>query len=232
MRVVGSAAMSEAVAERPSWRISFRWLIAVALGLALIAFLAGSRIYRHYGGYRPMALMHVPQTMRYRARVDLGDTARAPQLRPLFVAMDPRGLRRKALEQRLGTSLESVVHEVAFGVGPAPTDFVVVLGLQLQAETGLPPAKSVCEALALDGIHSQPTETGCRLGDGAIVAQALDDMVVVASHPDLVKDLLGRPDIGDRLGFSGPSVRGVAPEIPELGREAQQLAQLFGAKYP
>jgi hypothetical protein len=232
MRVVGSAAMSEAVAERPAWRISFRWLVAVALGLALIAFVAGSRIYQHYGGYRPMALMHVPQTVRYRARVELNDAERAPQLRPLLVAMDPRGLRRKTLEQKLGAPLSTVVHELAFGVGPAPTDFVVVFGLQLQAETGLPPAQSVCEALAGDGIRSEPTAAGCRLADGTIVTQALDGMVVIASHADLVKGLLGRPDIGDRLGFSGPSVRGVAPEVPELGREAQQLAQLLGVKYP
>lgn len=224
--------MSEAVAERPTWHISFRWLMAVALGLALVAFVAGRRIYQHYGGYRPMALMHVPQTMRYRARVELNDAARAPLLHPLLVAMDPRGLRLKALEQQLGTPLAQVVHEVAFGAGPAPTDFVVVFGLQLPAETRLPPAKSVCEALASDGIRSEATETGCRLPDGAIVAQALDGMVVVASRADLVKDLLGRPEIGDRLGFSGPSVRGVAPELPELGREAQQLAQLLGVRFP
>lgn len=223
--------MSEAVADRPTWRISFRWLIAVALGLALIAFVAGSRIYQNYGGYRPMALMHVPQTMRYRARVEFSDTERAPLLRPLLVAMDPRGRRLPALEQRLGVSAAAVVRELAFGVGPAPTDFVLVLGLQLPAK-GLSPAKALCEVLASDGIRSESSETGCRLSGGAIVAEALDGMLVVASHPDLVKGLLGKPEIGDRLGFSGPSVRGVAPEPPELEREAQQLAQLLGVEYP
>lgn len=224
--------MSEIALERPGTRIPFRWLIAVALGLALVAFVAGRGIYQRYGGYRPLALAHVPPTMRYRARVDLGDTTRVPHLHPLLVSLDPRGLRLKALEQKLGISAARVVKEVAFGSGPAPTDFVVVFGLQLQAETGLSAAKSVCEVLASDGIRSQPTDRGCRLSDGAIVAQALDGMLVLASHEDLVKGLLGRPEIGDRLGFSGPSVRGVAPEPPELGREAQQLAQLIGVKYP
>jgi hypothetical protein len=232
MRMVASAAMSEAVADRPSPSISFRWLMAVALGLALVAFVVGRRIYVHYGGYRPMALAHVPPTMRYRARVELGDTARVEQLRPLLVAMDPRGVRWQALQRELGANASSFARELAFGAGPSPNDFVLVLGLQLQAETGLHAAKSVCEALASDGIRSEPTTTGCRLSDGAIVAEALDGALLIASRPALVKDFLGRPDIGDRLGFSGPSVRGVAPEIPELGREAQQLAQLIGVKYP
>jgi hypothetical protein len=224
--------MNDVAVERPSVRISFRWLVAVALGLALVAFVAGRRIYEHYGGYKPMALAHVPQTMRYRARVEFGDKQRAPQLRPLLVSMDPRGVRLQALEQKLGVSAASVAKELAFGVGPAPTDFVVVVGLQLQAEAGLHPAKALCEVLASDAVPSKPTATGCRLADGAIVAQALDGMVVLASSEELVKGLLGRPEIGDRLGFSGPSVRGVAPEVPELGREAQQLAQLFAVQYP
>jgi hypothetical protein len=224
--------MTDAAIERPSVRLSFRWVVAIALGLALVAFVAGRRIYDRYGGYKPMALAHVPQTMRYRARVDLSDRARAPQLHPLLVSMDPRGVRLAALEQKLGVSARQVVKELAFGVGPTPTDFVVVFGLQLPDGAGPRAAKSVCEVLGNDGIRSQPTETGCRLEDGAIVAEALDGTLVVASREELVKGLLGRPDIGDRLGFSGPSVRGVAPEPPELGREAQQLAQLFGVKYP
>lgn len=230
--MVASAAMSEAVADRPSWRISFRWLIALALGLALIAFVAGSRIYERYGGYRPMALMHVPPTMRYRARVELSDTTRAPLLRPLLVALDPRGQRLPALEKKLGVSAGSAARELAFGVGPAPDDFVLVVGLQLPTQPGLHRAKALCEVLANDGIRSEPTDTGCRLSGGAIVAEALDGMLVVASRPDLAQGLLGKPDIGDRLGFSGPSVRGVAPEPPELEREAQQLAQLIGVEYP
>ena len=224
--------MTDAAIERPSVRLSFRWVAAIALGLALIAFVAGRRIYVEYGGYKPVALAHVPPAMRYRARVDLGDNARAPQLHPLLVSMDPRGVRRPALEKKLGISAGQGVKELAFGVGPTPTDFVVVIGLQLPGETGPRAAKSVCEVLSTDGIRSQPTERGCRLEDGAIVAQALDGMLVVASREELVKGLLGRPDIGDRLGFSGPSARGVAPDVTELGREAQQLAQLFGVKYP
>jgi hypothetical protein len=55
---------------------------------------------------------------------------------------------------------------------------------------------------------------------------------VVASRPELVKGLLVMPDLGDRLGFSGPSVRGAAPEVAELGREASTLAQRLSAKYP
>ena len=49
---------------------------------------------------------------------------------------------------------------------------------------------------------------------------------------ELVKGLLVMPDLGDRLGFSGPSVRGAAPEVAELGREASTLAQRLSAKYP
>jgi hypothetical protein len=230
--VVGSAAMSAVLAERPSVRISFRWLMAVVLGLALIAFVAGRWVYRTYGGYRPVALVHVPQTMRYRARVELGDAARVQAVQPLLVALDPRHVRVPALEQKLGAPLSSLVRELAFGVGPAPTDFVLVFGLQLPPERSSTLARTLCETLASDGIQSQPTETGCRLADGAIVANSLDGMLLIASQAELVRELLGRPDIGDRLGFSGPSVRGVAPKVEELGREAQQLAQLLGVRYP
>jgi hypothetical protein len=224
--------MSDVAAERPSVRISFRWLMAIVLGLAVVASVAGRWVYVTYGGYRPVALVHVPQTMRYRARVQLGDAGRVQALQPLLVALDPRHVRAPALERTLGAPLPSLVRELAFGVGPIPTDFVLVFGVQLPAERSASLAEALCEVLSSDGIQSQPTKTGCRLPDGAIVAQALDGMVVVASHAELVKDLLGRPEIGDRLGFSGPSVRGVAPEIPELGREAQQLAQLLGVKFP
>lgn len=228
--MVASAAMSVAV-DRPGIRVSFRWLLAVALGLAAVAFVAGRFVFKRYGGYRPMALMHVPQTVRYRARVELNDAQRRPLIAPLLHALDPRGVRVAAIEKKLGLSAEQV-HELAFGVGPDPYDFVVVLGFKPSRELGLSAGAAACEALATDGIRSQPTSNGCRLEDGAIVAATPDDTLVIASRQELVKGLLERVDIGDRLGFSGPSVRGVAPELPELGREASTLAQRISAKYP
>jgi hypothetical protein len=224
--------MSEAVVERPAWRISFRGLAGVVLALSLVAIVAGRYIYVRYGGYKPLALAHVPQTMRYRARVELGDEKRVQAIAPLLTMLDPRHLRLPALEQKLGVSAKQVAHEVAFGVGPDPYDFVLVFGLQPQAGTGLPPAKALCEVLAGDGIHTEPVENGCRLADGGLIAETSDGSVVVASRAELVKGLLGMPDIGDRLGFSGPSVRGVAPRIDELGREASTLAQRLSSKYP
>lgn len=224
--------MSEAVVERPAWRVSFRFLCAVALGLALVAYVAGRYVYFTYGGYRPLALAHVPQTMRFRARVELSDPQRAPALAPLLRALDPRHTRLPALEKKLGVSAHAVVREVAVGAGPDPFDFVLVFGLQLQAGRGLPPAKAVCEVLAEDGVRTAPADGGCLWGDGGIVASTPQGAVVVASRRELVKGLLGTPDIGDRLGFSGPSVRGVAPEPADLGREASTLAQRISAQYP
>ena len=223
--------MNDAV-ERPSVRISFRLLMSIALGLAVIAFVAGRQIYIRYGGYRPLALVHVPPTVRYRARVDLTDVQRVAAIEPLLNALDPRHIRVAALEQKLGVSFKKAAHEVAFGVGPDPFDFVLVLGLQLQAGTGLPAAKALCEVLGSDGIRSQPTESGCRLEDGAVVGGTPDGAVVVASRVELIKGLLDMPDLGDRLGFSGPSVRGAAPEVGELGRETSTLVQRLSAKYP
>lgn len=224
--------MSEAVIDRPAWRTSFRVLIAGALGLAAVAFVAGRYVYFNYGGYRPLALAHVPQTMRYRARVDFTDQQRAPALAPLLRSLDPRHARLPALEKKLGVSGSAAVRELAFGAGPDPFDFVLVFGLQLQAGTGLPPAQAVCAVLSEDGIRSEPTQNGCSWGDGGIVASTPQGALVIASRAALVKGLLGTPDIGDRLGFSGPSVRGVAPEPAELGREASTLAQRISAKYP
>lgn len=224
--------MSEAVAERPAWRISFRLLVGIALGLALVAFVAGRYVYFKYGGYRPLALAHVPQTMRYRARVELSDQPRVVAIEPLLTVLDPRHQRLAALEQKLGVAPRSLAHEFAFGTGPDPFDFVLVWGLQLQAEAGLPPAKALCDVLGNDGVRVEATDGGCRLLDGGVVASTPDGAVVVASRAELVKDTLGMPDLGDRLGFSGPSVRGVAPRVDELGREAATLAQRIAAKYP
>ena len=231
MPVVASAAMNEAV-ERPSVRMSFRLLMSIALSLAVIAFVAGRQIYIRYGGYRPLALVHVPPTVRYRARVDLTDAQRVAAVEPLLNALDPRHTRAAALEQKLGVSLKQVAQEVAFGVGPDPFDFVLVLGLQLQAGTGLPAAKALCEVLNSEAIRSQPTETGCRLEDGVVVGGTPDGALVVASRAELVKGLLVMPDLGDRLGFSGPSVRGAAPKVDELSREVSTLVQRLSAKYP
>jgi hypothetical protein len=229
--VVASAAMNDAV-ERPSVRISFRLLISIALGLAVIAFVAGRQIYARYGGYRPLALVHVPPNVRYRARVDFTDTKRVAAVQPLLDAVDPRHTRVAALEQKLGVSLKQVAQEVALGVGPDPLDFVLVLGLQLQAGTGLPAAKALCDVLSSDGIRSQPTETGCQLGDGAVVGGTPDGALVMASRAELIKGLLEMPQLGDRLGFSGPSVRGAAPKVDELTREVSTLAQHLSAQYP
>jgi hypothetical protein len=223
--------MNDAV-ERPSVRISFRLLMSIALGLAVLAFVAGRQIYQRFGGYRPLALVHVPPTVRYRARVDLNDARRVAAIEPLLRALDPRQQRTAALEQKLGISLKGAAREAAFGVGPAPSDFVLVLGLQLQAGTGLPVAKGLCDVLAGEGIRSEPTETGCRLSDGAVVGGTPDGALVLASRAELIKGLLEMPDLGDRLGFSGPSVRGAAPEVVELGRETAMLAQRLAAKYP
>lgn len=197
-----------------------------------MAFVAGRYVYKNYGGYRPLALVHVPPTVRYRARVDLGDAKRVEAVRPLLNALDPRNERLPALEKKLGVSLKSAAHEFALGVGPDPFDFVLVLGLQLQAGTGLPAAKALCEVLAGDGIRSQPTDSGCRLEDGAVVGGTPDGALVLASRGELIKGLLEMPDLGDRLGFSGPSVRGAAPEVGELARETSTLVQRLSAKYP
>jgi hypothetical protein len=227
-----------ALLERPAWRISFRGLMLVVLGLSLVALVAGRYVYQRYGGYTPLALVHVPPGMRYRARVELGDQARLAALMPLLDALDPRRSRLPALEQKLGVSAATAAHEVAFGRGADPSDFVVVLGLQLQAGTGLSAAKALCEVLNADGIRAQPNlpsddaAAACRLAGGGLVAGTPDGALVVASRPELVKGLLGLPDIGDRLGFSGPSVRGGAPEIPELAREASMLGQRIAAQYP
>jgi hypothetical protein len=231
MPVVASAAMNDAV-ERPSVRISFRLLMGIALGLAVIAFVAGRQIYTRFGGYRPLALVHVPPTVRYRARVDLSDVRRVAAIEPLLNALDPRHQRLPALEQKLGISMKRAAHEVAFGVGPDPFDFVLVLGLQLQAGTGLSAAKALCEVLGNEGIRSEPTESGCRLADGAMLGGTPDGALVLASRAELIKGLLDMPDLGDRLGFSGPSVRGAAPEVAELGRETSTLVQRLSAKYP
>jgi hypothetical protein len=229
--MIAATSSESATVERPAWRVSFRTLMLIVLGISVVAVVAGRYVFVRYGGYRPLALSHVPQTMRYRARIETGDQARMEAIAPLLTALDPRHVRLPAIEKRLGMSARQVVREVAFGAGPNPPDFVVVLGLKLQSETGLPPAKAICEALSSDGIHPEPTETGCRFGE-AIVASTEEGAVVVASDERLVKGLLGTPDLGDRLGFSGPSVRGIAPKVDELGREATLLAQRLLSQYP
>jgi len=223
--------MNEAALERPAIRLPFRWLVGVSLGLAVIAFLGGRYIFKRWGGYRPLALMHVPQTMRYRARVEVHDAKRAPLIAPLLSAVDPEGRRWAGLEQKLGSSLRQVAREVGFGAGAKPSDFVLVLGLELKAEPRVELGKALCEVLASDGMRVEPRESGCLLPDGSLVAEALDGTLVLASRPALVKDLLGRPEIGDRMGFAGPSVRGVAPEVKELEREAAALSRVLAARY-
>jgi len=223
--------MNQAALDRPAVRVPFRWVVGIALGLAAIAFMGGRHIYQRQGGYRPLALMHVPQTMRYRARVEAHDPKRAPLIAPLLTALDPQGRRAAEFQQKLGSPLREVVREVAFGAGGNPSDFVLVLGLQLKAGTRVELGKALCEVLAWDGMRVEARDVGCLLPDGSLVAEALDGMLLVASRPELVKDLLGRPDVGDRMGFSGPSVRGAAPPLEELQREAAALSQTLAVKY-
>lgn len=225
--------MNEAGAvERPTWRVSFRLLAGVALGLALVALVAGRYVYLRYASYTPLALAHVPADMRYRARVELSDGPRTAAVRPLLNALDPRHKRLPAMYRKLGVSEEATLREVAFGAGASAVDFVVVLGLALPAGTGPAAANALCEALAGDGIQSSATDNGCKLAQGGLVAGTPDGAIVVATRAQLVSGLLGAPDIGDRLGFWGPSERGAAPEVGELGREASGLARRISAIYP
>lgn len=225
--------MSEAVLERPALRVPFRWLVAVALGLAVVAFFGGRHIYHRYGGYRPLALMHVPQTMRYRARINLKDDPRRLAAAGLiFRALDGRQTRGPALERQLGAGFHEAARELAFGVGEGPGELVVVVGFKLDDSSTLRLAKSVCEAAAADGLGATATDRGCRLADGSLIAATLDGSVLLASQPSLVKDLLGRAEIGDRLGFAGPSVRGAAPELKQLEDEASKVAATLSSRYP
>jgi hypothetical protein len=169
--------------------------------------------------------------MRYRARVEVHDAKRAPLIAPLLSAVDPQGQRWAGLEQKLGSSLRLDTREVAFGAGTKPSDFVLVLGLELKGGARVQPGKALCEVLAGEGLRVEPRETGCLLPDGSLLAEALDGTLVLASRPELVKDLLGRPEIGDRMGFAGPSVRGVAPEVKELEREVAALSQVLAVRY-
>lgn len=210
--------------ERPTWRISFRDLVLTVLGLSLLALVAGRYVYQRYGRYTPLALTHVPVEMRYRARVDFGDAPRMTAIAPLLSALDPRNTRRAALARGLGLPAAETVRELAFGSGTDPRDFVVVLGLAAQAKTGMPAAMALCNELAAEGIRSEPTSRGCVLAGGPLIAGTPDGAVVIASRKGLVEPLLEAPDIGDRLGFSGPSPRGAAPEPRELAGEAADLA--------
>lgn len=228
---MNGAVLREA-AERPAWRLSFQHLAVAALVLAAVAFLGGRYIYTRYGGYRPLALAHVPPTMLYRARVSLSDPVRAPLVAPIFAALDPRGTRLPALERKLGVSAQDVGRELAFGAGPRPSDFVVVLGVQLPGAVATGPVEALCEVLAEDGIRVEPNDTGCRLSDGAVVARTPDGAVVLASGGELVKDFLRVPELGDRLGFAGPSARGTAPDVEQLEPEAKRLGELLQARYP
>lgn len=223
--------MNQAVVERPAVRLRFRWLVGIALGLAVIAFVGGRYIFRRHGGYRPLALMHVPQTMRYRARVEVHDAKRAPLIAPLLAALDPSGRRWAGFQRRLGSTPRLVTREIAFGAGTSPSDFVMVLGLQLDVGARVQPGRALCEVLLGDGMRVALRESGCLLPDGSLLAEALDGSVVLASRPELVKDLLGRPEIGDRMGFAGPSVRGAAPEVKELEREVAALSQVLAVRY-
>lgn len=211
--------------ERPTWRISFRALVLTVLGLALLALIAGRYVYQRYGRYTPLALTHVPADLRYRARVDFGDAPRMSAIAPLLSALDPRETRRAALARGLGLPPGEAVREIAFGSGTNPGDFVIVLGLAAQAKTGMPAASALCAQLATEGIRSEPTTRGCVLERGLLIAGTPDGALVVASRKGLVEPLLEAPDIGDRLGFSGPSPRGAAPEPGELRAEAAQLAE-------
>jgi hypothetical protein len=215
-------------AERPGLKLSPAWILVIALALAAAAFMAGRHLYARYGTYRPIALMHVASEMRYRARVDLEDTQRMQALAPLLAALDPRGTRLRALERRSNAS----VRELALGIGTQPSDFVLVIGLQLQAGSSLPPSKALCDVLREDGIRSEPSPRGCRFSDGTVVAEAASGALLVASREGLIRAHLGRPEIGDRIGFSGPSVRGTAPDIAELRREAAALGRVLAPNYP
>jgi len=190
-------------------RSRFDFLAGAALALGLVSVLAGSlrvRALRRLSAAGAGA--RAQRNALPEARVDLGDQGRAwRRFDRCFMALDPRGKAPTSRRKRAGAGLWAGGLQRS-GVSAAGRILSIsswCWGLQLQAETGpYQQPKRLCgrRSAAMGFTRKRPTPAA-QLKEGRVRGGVTAGRwaSVIASRPELVKGLLGMPDIGDRLGF-------------------------------
>jgi len=197
----------------------FGWVAVVFVVLLAAGFALGVVVYRRYVAYQPVAGRHVPADAFGSARFDLTHvTLYEPFRRSLFPLVDalPSAVasrdRRARLEQR-GVHVAGQVREVMTAFGPAPSDWVVVLGGTLPRE-GL--AALVADVLRAEGLNVASAGPGFTVGgaQGLTLGQAEDGALVVASSPGRLQAALTGSEAPAALGRGAGGIALAGPWLP------------------
>jgi hypothetical protein len=189
--------------RRPvSFKLVASGLVAVMLGVVLF----GTYVYFRHVRYDPVVAFHMPAGASAALRVEVERILLfEPVRRRLFPLLSQLGARPdlqprlQRVERRAGLRLGVDLREVLVARGPAPADWVVVLG-GVFPQAGLMPA--VREALQAEGVALRTDASGALVAAGGwSIGQTQDGAIVLASNLARLKAAWGRSDAMQQLGL-------------------------------
>lgn len=162
----------------------FRAVAFVFLGLLVVGFGLGVVVYKKYVDYVPTASRHVPADATVAARIDLTHVMFYAPYRTSIMPLADRGSpAASSRAERLaahGVRLGADVRELLVALGPAPGDWVLVVGGQLP-KSGL--AETLSSVLKEESLMAEARSGGSFFvaPSGPWFAQAADGAFVLSS---------------------------------------------------
>jgi hypothetical protein len=195
---VDSASPARAPGARPFYLVAAVFGALLAVGLAL-----GFVVYKRYVAYLPTVAQHVPPDVNAAVRVDLNHVMLYAPFRTWILpvanwgsdVLPPRAERLSTRGVRLGAD----VRELLVALGPAPGDWVLLVGGQLHAGA----ADALAGVLREEGraVEARP-DGGFSLGSWCF-AQAVDRTVVLASSDERLQRALETRPVDEVLSRAG-----------------------------
>lgn len=197
MRAVDSAPLARSSA------FPFRAVAIVFVALLALGFGLGIVVYEKYVTYLPTVAQHVPADATLAARIDLTHVMLyAPFRNSILPLANSGGSAGSARAERLaahGVRLGADIRELLLALGPAPGDWVLVVGGQLPRK-GL--AETVSSVLREESRPAEARPGGCFFlpPDGPWFAQAADGAFVLSSSESRLRQALPVRSVDPELG--------------------------------
>lgn len=200
--------MDSAASEKAPSGQPFRAVAAVFLGLLVIGLGLGLVVYRKYVAYLPTVARHVPADATVAARIDLTHVMLYQPYRSSILPLADRGgPAASGRGERLaahGVRLGADVRELLLALGPAPGDWILVVGGQLPAGLGTTLSSVLKEESRV--AEARPGGSFFLAPNGPWFAQAADGSFVLASSESRLRQALPARAVDAQLAEAAGSL--------------------------
>ena len=207
--------------QRPT--LPFRFVAIVLSSLVLAVIAGGVYVYLRHVRYERVAVRHVPTGATAAARVDVERILLFEPVRRRLLPLGNRVAERRDLPPRLtrieretGLKLGIQLREVLLALGPAPADWVLVLGGLFPRSDVIAGIERVLEA---EGQRLQPlagADAFVATGGGWAMGHAVDGVLVVASSVERLRAALEPRDTYQRIGLEPTGAGAFVADVATL----------------